>query len=268
MIASFQTKIGRCYHAFGESEKAIPLFEKADRFAMAEYGIENEIARNTRTYLAESLTATNQAKRANLLYQDLKEFCIRSGKTESKEFLRIQYKLAVNHLVMREKQKALELIEAYSEQGLEVIGSEYGLHMAQIYNFSDMPEKAVATLKVVLAKAEENSKCEIGAMKQCEPKIESAQMLLSRAYLRLNQPRKALPILEKLARDFDGRYGNSSNTRSYIVSLSMAKALQGVGRYRDSIKHSKKFLDQTKTKSNQLHAVSYTHLTLPTILLV
>ena len=253
VIASFQTKIGRCYHAFGESEKAIPLFEKADRFAMAEYGIENEIARNTRTYLAESLTATNQAKRANLLYQDLKEFCIRSGKTESKEFLRIQYKLAANYLVMREKQKALELIEAYSEQGLEVIGSEYGLHMAQIYNFSDMPEKAVATLKVVLAKAEENSKCEIGAMK-CEPKIESAQMLLSRAYLRLNQPRKALPILEKLARDFDGRYGNSSNTRSYIVSLSMAKALQGVGRYRDSIKHSKKFLDQTKTKSNQLHA--------------
>ena len=155
---------------------------------------------------------------------------------------------------MREKQKALELIEAYSEQGLEVIGSEYGLHMAQIYNFSDMPEKAVATLKVVLAKAEENSKCEIGAMKQCEPKIESAQMLLSRAYLRLNQPRKALPILEKLARDFDGRYGNSSNTRSYIVSLSMAKALQGVGRYRDSIKHLKKFLDQTETKSSQLHA--------------
>lgn len=253
VIASFQTKIGRCYHAFGESEKAIPLFEKADRFAMAEYGIENEIARNTRTYLAESLTATNQAKRANLLYQDLKEFCIRSGKTESKEFLRIQYKLAANYLVMREKQKALELIEAYSEQGLEVIGSEYGLHMAQIYNFSDMPEKAVAILKVVLAKAEENSKCEIGAMK-CEPKIESAQMLLSRAYLRLNQPRKALPILEKLARDFDGRYGKSSNTRSYIVSLSMAKALQGVGRYRDSIKHSKKFLDQTKTKSNQLHA--------------
>ena len=254
VIASFQTKIGKCYHAFGESRKAIPLFEKADRFAMAEYGIESEIARNTRSYLAESLTATSQAKRASLLYQDLQEFCIRSGKTESKEFLRIQYKLAANYLVMNKNQKALELIESYAEQGLEIIGSEYGLHMAQIYNFNDMPEKAVETLKVVLAEIEKEPKSKVGEMEPCEPKEESAQMLLARSYLRLNQPRKALPILEKLSRDFDGRYGNSPNARSYIVSLSMAKALQGVGRYRDSIKHLKKFLDQTETKSSQLHA--------------
>ena len=116
-----------------------------------------------------------------------------------------------------------------------------------------MPEKAVDALKAVLAKTEENSECKVGSIQPCEPKAESAKMLLSRAYLRLNQPRKALPILEKLSRDFDGRYGNSSTARSYIVSLSMAKALQGVGRYRDSIKHLKKFLEQTETKSGQLH---------------
>ena len=117
-----------------------------------------------------------------------------------------------------------------------------------------MPEKAVETLKVVLAEIEKEPKSKVGEMEPSEPKEESAQMLLARSYLRLNQPRKALPILEKLSRDFDGRYGNSPNARSYIVSLSMAKALQGVGRYRDSIKHLKKFLDQTETKSSQLHA--------------
>ena len=242
VIASFQTKIGKCYHAFGKTEKAIPLFEKVDRFSMAEYGIENEIARNARCQLADSLSSNNQAKRANLLYQDLQDFLVRSGKTESREFLRIQYKLSSNYLVMNEKQKALELIETHSEQGLEIIGAEYGLHMAQIYNFNRMPEKAVEALKFALAEMIPN-----------DPQKESAQTLLSRAYLRLNQPRKALPILEKLSRDFDKRYGNLSNVKSNLVSLSMAKALQRVGRYRDSIIHLKKFLRQTETIPQHLH---------------
>lgn len=261
VIASFQTKIGKCYHAFGLNKKAIPLFEKADAFAIAEYGIENKIARNARCRLADSLSSDNQAKRANSLYVDLRDFYFRSDKTDTKEFLRVQYKLASNYLVMGENQKALELIETYSERGLEVIGVEYGLHLAQIYNFNLMSEKAIEVLNDVLSEIEsaeiagaefESFESDADGINQINPNLETGQMLLARAYIRLAQHRKALPILEKLSVDFDARYGNSPSPRCYIVSLSLARSLQGVGRYRDSIKHLKKFMCLTKGKSQLL----------------
>ena len=253
VIASFQTKIGNCYHAFGFHEKAVPLFEKVDRFNMAEYGLGHEKTINARCRLADSLVADNQTDRANALYLELQEFHTRSKTTDTQEFFRIQCKLAANYLAMDEKKKALELIETYSKRGLEILGVEYGQHMAQIYNFNHMPDKAIEALNLVLSKME-SSEGNVGRVNQSDPDVETAQMLLARSYLRLNQHRKALPILEKLSLDFEARYGNSPCSKSYIVSLSLAKALQGVGRYRDSIKQLNNFLSLTKAKSSCLHA--------------
>ena len=253
VIASFQTKIGNWYHAFGFHKKAIPLFEKVARFTMAEYGFEHEKTRNARCRLADSLVADNQTDRANSLYLELQEFHTRSKTTDTQEFFRIQCKLAANYLAMDEKKKALELIEAYSKRGLEIVGVEYGQHMAQIYNFNHMPDKAIEAVNLVLSKME-SSEGNVGRVNQSDHDVETAQMLLARSYLRLNQHRKALPILEKLSLDFEARYGNSPCSRSYIVSLSLAKALQGVGRYRDSIKQLNNFLNLTKRKSNRLRA--------------
>ena len=255
VIASFQAKIGKYYHAFGAVEKAIPLLEKADRFVMAEYGLESEIARNTRSQLADSLSANKQVKRANSLYQDLQEFYVRSGETDTRDFLRIQCKLASNYLIEDKRRKALELIETSSELGLEIIGVEYGIQMARIYNYNRMPIKAIEVLNAVLSKTDHGSDNNSDEMGRNDPQVETAKVLLARSYLRLDQYRKALPILEKLSLSFRGqdRYGNDPGARSYIVSYSLARALQGVGRYRDSIKHLKTFIIQTQGKSKRLY---------------
>ena len=252
VIASLQTKIGNCYHGFGLNKKAIPLLEKADHFTMSEYGIGDETARNIRGRLADALSADNQPKKANSLYMDLQEFYIRSNKTDSKTFFRIQCKLATNYLQVGQKQKALELVEAYSEGGLERVGIEYGMHMAQIYNLNEMPEKAIEVLNFVLSEVEKSStgnRIVAGKSTRKTARKETAQMLLANAYLQLNQQRKALPILEKLSHTFDIRFGNSPSSRSYIVSLSLARSMQGVGRYHDSIEQFRKFFQLTKTKN-------------------
>ena len=154
---------------------------------------------------------------------------------------------------MDDQQRALEHIEAYSEPGLKVIGVEYGLHMAQVYNFNNMPGKAIKALNVVLSETDHGFDDNGDAMQQSDPHVESAKMLLARSYLRLGRYRKALPILEKLSLSFRARYGNAPSAKSYLVSFSLARALQGVGRYRDSIKHLKTFIIQTQGKSKRLY---------------
>ena len=109
--------------------------------------------------------------------------------------------------------------------------------MARIYNYNRMPIKAIEVLNAVLSKTDHGSDNNSDEMGRNDPQVETAKVSLARSYLRLDQYRKALPILEKLSLSFRGqdRYGNEPGARSYIVSYSLARALQGVGRYRDSI---------------------------------
>ena len=252
VVAAFQTKIGKCYRGFGLDKKAIPLFEKAHDFAVSEYGVDSELARNARYRLAGSLSSDNQTKRAEALYQDLHEACIRAGNADTREFFKIQCKRAANCLTMGQKRKALKIIESSSKRGLELLGVEYGFHMAETYNFNHMPEKAIEVLNLVLSRTEANRKKKGRRHQEANIHVEAAGMLLARSYLRLNRPRKALPILEKLFPSYESRYGNSPNMSSYVVSLSFGRALQGVGRYRGSIKHLEKSVELTHAKSGSL----------------
>ena len=252
VVAAFQTKIGKCYRGFGLDKKAIPLFEKAHDFAVSEYGVDSQFARNARYRLAGSLSSDGQTKRAESLYQELQEACVRAGNADTKEFFKIQCRRAANCLTMGKKRKALEIIEASSERGLELVGVEYGFHMAEAYNFNHMPEKAIDVLDLVLSKTEADRKKNGESYQDADLHVEAAGMLLARSYLRLGQPRKALPILEKLFPGYESRYGNSPNMSSYVVSFSFARALQGVGRYRDSIKHLEKSVELTEAEAGDL----------------
>ena len=252
MVASFQTKIGRCYRALGYEEKAIPLFEKAHNYAMTELGIENEITQDAKYRLAEALLSTRQAKHAKPLLEVLHEFYIREKKTDTPQFLKVQMKLSSVYVVAGEKMKALEIIEAHSERGLEIIGTEYAVQMAKVYYFNQMAEKAIKVLNLALSRAEGNSETNVGEIEKPDLGTENAKIYLARSYVHLNRPRKAIPILEELIPVFETRYGNSPSASFMIVTFSLGKALQGVGRYGDSIKSLQKSVDLIEAKSEGL----------------
>ncbi len=257
VVAAFQLQIGQCYHALGFDKKSIPLFQKAHSFAKQEYGLEHDFTRNAQLRLANGLSSDHQADRAMPLYLELQELFSKEEETKKPFFFLLQSNLAVNYLHLGDKKKALEVIEAHSEGGLEVIGANYGLRLAEIYIFNKMPENAIEVLTEMLSETE-------GKFEFDDRELEVAQMLLGRSYVHFNQPRKAIPILEKLFPRLQLRFGNSPNTSLYASSFALGMALQRVGRYRDSINYFQKSVQLCETNAGGLHK----HKTFPCYWLV
>ncbi len=245
VIASFQAKIGNCYHALGFDKKAIPLMEKAHDFAMREYGIENEFTHNVQLRLANALSSDHQQDRALPLYSELREILSKNRSNESLFFL-VQCNLAASYLHTRNRKKALEIIETRSEQGLQVIGVAYGLRLAEIYVLNQMPASAVELLNSMLSNTD-------GKYKFNDRELEKAHMFLGRSYVHLDQSQKAIPILEELIPRLQSRYGNSPNISHYASTFALGMAFQKVGRYGDSIEHLQNSAKLSEADTGGLH---------------
>ena len=257
VVAAFQLQIGQCYHALGFDKKSIPLFQKAHSFAKQEYGLESDFARNAQLRLANALSSDHQPDRAMLLYLELQEILSKEEETNEQFFFLLQSSLAANYLHLGNRKKALEVMEAHSERGWEKNGAKYGLRLAEVYVFNQMPEKAIEVLTTMLSETE-------GKFEFDDRELEVAQMLLGRSYVHSNQPRKAIPILEELFPRLQIRFGNSPNISLYSSSFALGMALQKVGRYRDSIKYLQKSVDLCETNFGGLHK----HKTFPCYWLV